>query len=223
MAEPAKDVESGDDTQVGLVDCWTWSWGLKPRSLYYPQSFVTGLWKPINIFSLRSKKSCCLFHIWYPIFLRCPLPFSNKHHFSTSDICLFYITMSTLYTSTIDTNEVRPPCQVATPGLHDQGFNALTQTRLYGTWMRSERPQQSIDKDIEQSRGRDASLRYTCIKRDCCTFCVNWSHTDCCAMFFSGSVHISCTHACTIKNFSSEIVFESSLGHSVWAWHLAWV
>ena len=30
--------------------------------------------------------------------------------------------------------------------------------------------QQNIDKDIEQLRGRDASLRYTSIKRDCCTF-----------------------------------------------------
>ena len=33
-------------------------------------------------------------------------------------------------------------------------------------------PQQSVDKDVEQLRARDASLRYTCIKRDCCTFCI---------------------------------------------------
>jgi len=37
-----------------------------------------------------------------------------------------------------------------------------------------EHPRQSVDKDIDkdvaQLRGRDASLRYTCIKRDCCTF-----------------------------------------------------
>jgi len=31
-----------------------------------------------------------------------------------------------------------------------------------------EHPQQGVDKDIEQLRERDASLRYTCIKRDCC-------------------------------------------------------
>jgi len=37
---------------------------------------------------------------------------------------------------------------------------------------RREHPQQSIDKDVKQLRGREASLRYTCIKRDCCTFCV---------------------------------------------------
>ena len=47
---------------------------------------------------------------------------------------------------------------------------------------RREHPQQSVDKDIEQLRGRDASLRYTCIKRDCCTFCVVWSQTDCCTV-----------------------------------------
>ena len=35
-------------------------------------------------------------------------------------------------------------------------------------------PQQSVDKDVENLRGRDTSLRYTCIKRDCCTFCVVW-------------------------------------------------
>jgi len=29
---------------------------------------------------------------------------------------------------------------------------------------RREHPQQSVGKDIEQLRGRDASLRYTCIK-----------------------------------------------------------
>ena len=34
---------------------------------------------------------------------------------------------------------------------------------------RREHPQQSVDKDVKQLRGRDASLRYTCIKRDCCT------------------------------------------------------
>ena len=47
---------------------------------------------------------------------------------------------------------------------------------------RREHPQQSVDKDVEQLRGRDASLRYNCIKRDCCTFCVVWSQTDCCAV-----------------------------------------
>jgi len=40
---------------------------------------------------------------------------------------------------------------------------------------RSEHPQQSVDNHIEELRGCDASLRYTCIKRDCCTFCVVWS------------------------------------------------
>jgi len=40
---------------------------------------------------------------------------------------------------------------------------------------RREHPQQSVDKDDEQLRGRDACLCYTCIKRDCCTFCVVWS------------------------------------------------
>jgi len=29
---------------------------------------------------------------------------------------------------------------------------------------RCEHPQQSIDKDVEQLQGRDASLRYTCIE-----------------------------------------------------------
>jgi len=43
-------------------------------------------------------------------------------------------------------------------------------------------PQQSVDKDIEQLRGRDAFLNYNCIERDCCTFCVVWSQTDCCAV-----------------------------------------
>jgi len=43
---------------------------------------------------------------------------------------------------------------------------------------RREHPRQSVDKDIQQLRGRDASLRYTCIKRDSCTFCVVWSQTD---------------------------------------------
>ena len=47
---------------------------------------------------------------------------------------------------------------------------------------RREHPQQSVGKHIEQLRGRDASLRYTCIKRDCCTFCVVWSQTDCSAV-----------------------------------------
>jgi len=42
---------------------------------------------------------------------------------------------------------------------------------------RREHPQQSVDKDIEQLRGRDASLRYTCIKRDFCTFCVVFRQT----------------------------------------------
>jgi len=32
---------------------------------------------------------------------------------------------------------------------------------------RREHSQQSVDKDIEQLQGRDASLHYTCIKRDC--------------------------------------------------------
>ena len=47
-----------------------------------------------------------------------------------------------------------------------------------------EHPQQSVDKDVEQLRGRDASLPYTCIKHDCCTFCVVWSQTvwDCWAV-----------------------------------------
>ena len=63
--------------------------------------------------------------------------------------------------------------------------------RLARTWMmtdplilpsRREHPQQSVDKDVELLRGRDASLRYTCIKRDCCTFCVVWSQTDGCAV-----------------------------------------
>jgi len=44
-----------------------------------------------------------------------------------------------------------------------------------------EQLQQSIDKDIEQLWGRDASLRYTCIVRDFCNFCVIWCQTDCCA------------------------------------------
>jgi len=35
---------------------------------------------------------------------------------------------------------------------------------------RRDHPQESIDKDIEQLRGRDASLRYTYIKRDCLHF-----------------------------------------------------
>jgi len=47
---------------------------------------------------------------------------------------------------------------------------------------RREHSQQSVDEDVEQLRGRDASLRYTCIKRDCCTFCIVWSQTDCCAV-----------------------------------------
>ena len=47
---------------------------------------------------------------------------------------------------------------------------------------RREHPQQSVDKDVEQLRGRGASLRYTCIKRDCGTFCIVWSQTDCCAV-----------------------------------------
>ena len=42
-----------------------------------------------------------------------------------------------------------------------------------------ERPQRSVDKDVEQLQRRDASLRYTCIKHDCCTFCVIWSQADC--------------------------------------------
>jgi len=33
------------------------------------------------------------------------------------------------------------------------------------------------------------------------------------SMVFSGRVNISFTHACTIKNSSSDIVFNSSLGH----------
>jgi len=47
---------------------------------------------------------------------------------------------------------------------------------------RREHPQQSVDKDIEQLRGRDALVRYTCIERDGCTFCVVWSRMDCCAV-----------------------------------------
>ena len=47
---------------------------------------------------------------------------------------------------------------------------------------RRENPQQSIDKDVDPLRGRDASLRYTCIKRDCFTFCIGWSQTDSCAV-----------------------------------------
>jgi len=47
---------------------------------------------------------------------------------------------------------------------------------------RREYSQRSVSKDIEQLRGRDASLRDTCIKRDCCTVCVVWSQTDCCAV-----------------------------------------
>jgi len=42
--------------------------------------------------------------------------------------------------------------------------------------------QQSVDKDIDQLRGRDASLRYTCIKSDRCIFCVVWSQMDCCTV-----------------------------------------
>ena len=45
-----------------------------------------------------------------------------------------------------------------------------------------EHPEQSVDKDVEQLRGRDTSLRYTCTKRDCCTFCVVWTQTDRCAV-----------------------------------------
>jgi len=33
------------------------------------------------------------------------------------------------------------------------------------------------------------------------------------SMVFSGSGNISFTHACTIRNSSSDIVFNSSLGH----------
>ena len=47
---------------------------------------------------------------------------------------------------------------------------------------RREHSQQSADKGIEQLRGRDASLRYTGIKLDCCNSCVVWSQTDCCAV-----------------------------------------
>ena len=39
---------------------------------------------------------------------------------------------------------------------------------------------------------------------------------------FSGRVNISCTHACTIKNSSSDIVFNSSLGHWSGPWRLTW-
>ena len=45
-----------------------------------------------------------------------------------------------------------------------------------------EHPRQSVDKEIEQVRGRDASLCYTCIKRDGCVFCIISSQTDCCAV-----------------------------------------
>jgi len=47
---------------------------------------------------------------------------------------------------------------------------------------RCEHSLQSVDKDIEQMRGRDAFLRYTRIKRDCCTFCFIWGQKDCCAV-----------------------------------------
>jgi len=42
---------------------------------------------------------------------------------------------------------------------------------------RREHLQQSVAKDVEQLQGRDASLRYTCIKSHCCTFCVIWSRS----------------------------------------------
>jgi len=60
--------------------------------------------------------------------------------------------------------------------------NLQTMTDLLILSSRRENPQQSVDKDIEQLRGCNASLRYTCIKRDCCAFCVVWSQTDCCAV-----------------------------------------
>jgi len=47
---------------------------------------------------------------------------------------------------------------------------------------RREHPQHSVDEDIEQLWERDASLRYTCIKRDHYTFCVIWSQIDGCAV-----------------------------------------
>jgi len=47
---------------------------------------------------------------------------------------------------------------------------------------RSEYLQQCVDKDIKQLRGRDASLRYNCIKDDDSIFCVICSQTDCCTV-----------------------------------------
>ena len=60
--------------------------------------------------------------------------------------------------------------------------NLQTMADLLILLSRREHLQQIVDKDVEQFRGRDASLRYTCIKRECCTCCVVWSQTDCCAV-----------------------------------------
>jgi len=60
--------------------------------------------------------------------------------------------------------------------------NLQTMTDLLILPSHREHPQQSVDKDIEQLRGRGASLRYTWIKCYFCTFCVVWSQTDCCAV-----------------------------------------
>ena len=56
--------------------------------------------------------------------------------------------------------------------------NLQTMTDLLILPSRREHPQQSVDKDIDHLRERDASLHYICIKRDCCTFCVVWSQID---------------------------------------------
>jgi len=53
--------------------------------------------------------------------------------------------------------------------------NLLTMTDPLILPSRCEHSQQTVDKDIKQLLGRDASLRYICIKRDCCTFYIVWS------------------------------------------------
>jgi len=68
-----------------------------------------------------------------------------------------------------------------------------------------EHSQQSVDKDIEQLQGRDASLHYTCIKRACCTVCIVWSQTDC----YNQEV---LTYHC----------LQQLIGALVMVWHLAW-
>ena len=66
---------------------------------------------------------------------------------------------------------------------------------------RREHSQQSVHKDIEQLRGRNASLRYTCIKCDCCTFCVVWSQT--------GQLH--CRKSAPV---SQRVVYETCSSHA---------